>query len=119
MQGLSGGGAQGAVAVLIGQPIQGQIELWRHMPPRNAGAQHHLVGPLQSLLLSLLPQIPVVLLVDTVELEHLHRRFAEVGGVLVQLLLQGIPQKVAFSLDVLYFGALGFGGGRGGHLIPQ
>ncbi len=84
-------GSQGAIAVLIGQPIQGQVKLGGHVSPWDAGAQHDGIGPLQSFLLPLLPPIPVVLLVSPVKLQHLHRCFAEVGGVLGQLLLKGIP----------------------------
>jgi hypothetical protein len=62
---LSGGDAQGVVAVLRRQIIEHAPLLRRHHPARDATADHH------DVLLASLAQIAVILLVRTMKLEKL------------------------------------------------
>ena len=97
LEGLPGGGAQGAVADPIGQIIEGEEEGGRYAAGGGAQPQHHL----PVLLFPLAAVVPVVLLVAAVELEDLNRRLGEVGPVVAEFGGQGLAQVVTAGLEGL------------------
>jgi hypothetical protein len=95
---LAGGGSQGAVAVLVGEAIEGEIQLWGDIPAGVAGTQHHLI----VLLLALGTVVAVILLVRAMKLKDLNRRFREVVGILQQFAGHGLAQEVTILFDRLH-----------------
>jgi len=104
---LAGGGAQGLVAVLFREAIEGEIEFRGNEAARATGAEHHLI----VLFLALNTVIAVILLVGTMEFEDLDRVLAEVGGVLAEFGGEGFPEVVTGGFETFDFGE--FGGDRG------
>jgi hypothetical protein len=95
LEGLPRGEPERAVGVLARQPVHGEPLRRRAHATGYPHADHEAVGRLEALLLPLVAQVPVVLLVDAVELGELRVRFGEGAGGLVRESLQDRPAKSA------------------------
>ena len=116
LEGLAGGGPQGAVAEPVGQVIHGQEQAGGDAAAGAAQPQHHL----PVLVLAFLAIFAVVLLIAPVEFEQLHGAIGEVMGVVGELGGQGFLEVAAIGLELLEFGALAAAGQAGkGPLIAH
>ena len=116
LEGLAGGGPQGAVAEPVGQVIHGQKQAGGDAAAGAAQPQHHL----PVLVLAFLAIFAVVLLIAAVEFEQLHGAITEVMGVVGELGGQGFLEVAAVGLELLEFGALTAAGQAGkGPLIAH
>ena len=102
LEGLAGGEADTAVAQLPCHRIDTQPLGRGADPAGQSGAQHEAVVGLQELLLALQPPVPVILLVEAVELADLGIVGREgAGSGIGHTLFQGTAQKVAVGFDPL------------------
>src|SRR5579883_527055 len=90
---------QRAVAVNIGEFIQGQVLLRRHAPAGNLAADHKHIMLAQSLAAAGFAGIAVLLLIGAVKLEKLLVLLAEMIAVFLKLLADRTAQGAAVFFD--------------------
>src|SRR5882672_7766447 len=98
---LAGGDTQGAVGPPPADVIVSDVRVRRHDPARNPCTDHQLVVLAEALGAGLLTPVPVVLLVDAVELEQGLRVVSERRRVLEELLSDEPSKMIARGLDRL------------------
>ena len=98
---LAGRHAQRSVGPAPADVVVGDVCVGGHDTARNTRPDHQLVVLVQPLGASLLTAVPVVLLVDAVELEKLLGGVAEGRRVFQELLFDEPPQVIARGLDGL------------------
>ena len=102
LEGLARCGSDAAVAVLIGEIVERQIELGRDASSGAAQAQHH--SPVFGFAFA--PVIAIVLLIAAVKLEDLNRIVGEIRKIVLQLGGQGFAQVAAIDLELFELAAL-------------
>ncbi len=98
---LSRGDPQRAVAVPSRQLVECQVLLGGDDAARDLAADHESVGGVQAGIAPLPARVPVVLLVNAVELEQLRGFVLEMAGVGGELRRERAAQPVARLLDLL------------------
>ena len=99
LKGLSGGGAQCAVAIAVGEVIQSCEQVGRNTTTWVAQPQHHL--PAAHLVG--FAQFAMVLLIAAVEFQQLNRILTETDVVVQQFRLERFAQMTAVKLPFLSF----------------
>ena len=99
LEGLAGGGAEGAIAQAVGEVIQGEEQLGRNPAAWIAQPQHHL--PAAHLVG--FAQFPVVLLIAAMELEQLNGIFGEADLVVGEFRQQRLTQVATVELALFRF----------------
>ena len=102
---LSGGESHGAVSDLVAHPVEGGPLRGRHHAPGDGNADHAGIGELLALGGECLSTVPVVLLVEPVELDQVGAVGRERGGGIVQFGDQRASEVVAAGLGSLNRGA--------------
>ena len=100
LEGLAGGGPEGAIAEAIGQVVEGQIEGGGDAPTGAAQPQHHL----PVLLDALAAVVAVVLLIAAVKLQDLDGRLGEMAALGIEFAEQRFLEVTAGCLEGLELG---------------
>ena len=99
LEGLAGGGPQGAIAEPVGQLVDCQIEPAWNPAAGVAQPQHHL----PILFLPLAAVVTVVLLVAAVKFQDLDRAITEIGSFVAEFPEQRLLQVAAVGLELFKF----------------